>query len=66
MKEIENLTEDLGKLQKISDIVSELRCSHSLLEDTVKDLQRDVQRQLSERQSNDSQLNLLELTLNTP
>lgn len=41
------------------------RCNHLSLEDSIKDLQRDVQKQLSDRQTNDSQLNLLELTLNT-
>lgn len=42
------------------------RCHHQMLEETVKDLQKDVQRQLSDKQTSESQLSLLELTLNTP
>lgn len=42
------------------------RCQHQVLEDTIRDLQKDIQRQLNDRQSNDSQLSQLELTLNSP
>uniref|UniRef100_A0A336MM28 CSON002879 protein n=1 Tax=Culicoides sonorensis TaxID=179676 RepID=A0A336MM28_CULSO len=66
MKEIEQLTEDCNKLQQISELTVSLRCQHQVLEDTIRDLQREIQRQLNDRQSNDSQLSQLELTLNSP
>jgi Rho guanine nucleotide exchange factor 17 len=66
INEIENLTEDSNKLQQILDLVSTLRCAHQTLEESIRDLQLNIQRQLSERQSNDSQLNILELNVNEP
>ncbi|XP_058821549.1 uncharacterized protein LOC131683523 [Topomyia yanbarensis] len=63
MKEIEHLSEDSNKLSQMSELASCLRCPHQLLEESIRDLQREVQRQLSERQTNDAQLNILELTL---
>lgn len=66
MREIEILSEDSSKIQQISEISSNLRCPHQVLEDSIRDLQRDIQRQLAERQANDTQLNLLELNLNVP
>ena len=66
MKEIEHLSEDSTKLQQILDLASSLRCSHSSLEDSIRDLHANVQRQLTERQANDSQLNILELNYNAP
>lgn len=66
INEIENLTEDSNKLQQILDLVSTLRCPHQTLEESIRDLQLNIQRQLSERQSNDSQLNILELNVNEP
>ncbi|XP_053670589.1 uncharacterized protein LOC128720910 [Anopheles nili] len=65
MKEIEHLTEDSGKLIQMSDIAASLRCPHAPLEEAVRELQREIQRQLAERQTNDAQLNVLELTWNT-
>ncbi|XP_055604092.1 uncharacterized protein LOC129752331 [Uranotaenia lowii] len=65
MREIENLSEDSTKLLQISELAASLRCPHQLLEEAIRDLQREVQRQLSERQTNDAQLNILELTLNS-
>lgn len=66
MKEIEHLSEDSSKLQQILDLSANLRCPHMTLEDSIRDLQVNVQRQLVERQANDSQLNVLELNLNAP
>ncbi|ETN57726.1 hypothetical protein AND_010690 [Anopheles darlingi] len=65
MKEIEHLTDDSGKLVQIADLAASLRCSHIPLEEAIRDLQREIQRQLAERQTNDAQLNVLELTLTT-
>ncbi|KNC22324.1 hypothetical protein FF38_04499 [Lucilia cuprina] len=66
MTEIENLADDCNKLQQISDITATLKCPHQYLEDVIRELHRDVQRQLSERQTNDAQLNMLELGVNSP
>lgn len=65
MNEIENLAEDCNKLQQITDITTTLKCPHQYLEDVIRELHRDVQRQLSERQTNDAQLNMLELAVNS-
>lgn len=64
MKEIEHLSDDCNKLQQIWDLTANLRCPHQMLEESIRDLQTNVQRQLVERQSNDTQLNVLELVLN--
>ncbi|BFF89044.1 uncharacterized protein DMAD_07886 [Drosophila madeirensis] len=66
VNEIESLADDCGKLQQISDITASLKYPHQYLEDVIRELHRDVQRQLSERQSNDTQLNMLELTVSSP
>ncbi|XP_058979261.1 uncharacterized protein LOC101893211 isoform X1 [Musca domestica] len=66
MTEIENLAEDCNKLQQISEITSSLKMPHQYLEDVIRELLRDAQRQLSERQTNDAQLNMLELAVNSP
>lgn len=66
MTEIENLAEDCNKLQQITEITASLKLPHQYLEDVIRDLHRDAQRQLSERQTNDAQLNMLELAVNSP
>ncbi|XP_037942979.1 uncharacterized protein LOC119675833 isoform X2 [Teleopsis dalmanni] len=66
MNEIENLAEDCNKLQQIMDITITLKHPHQYLEDVIRELHRDLQRQLSERQTNDAQLNMLELAVNSP
>ncbi|XP_034485918.1 rho guanine nucleotide exchange factor 17 isoform X2 [Drosophila innubila] len=66
VSEIENLAEDCNKLQQITDITASLKYPHQYLEDVIRELHRDIQRQLSERQTNDTQLNMLELTVSSP
>ncbi|XP_065721490.2 rho guanine nucleotide exchange factor 17 isoform X2 [Drosophila suzukii] len=66
VSEIETLAEDCNKLQQITDITVTLKYPHQYLEDVIRELHRDVQRQLSERQTNDTQLNMLELTVSSP
>ncbi|EDV91134.1 GH15838 [Drosophila grimshawi] len=66
VSEIENLSEDSNKLQQITDIAASLKHPHQYLEDVIRELHRDIQRQLSERQTNDTQLNMLELTVSSP
>lgn len=65
IKEIENMREDCNKLTVIAELTSTLKLPHQLLEDAIRDLHREVQRQLTDRQSNDTQLSLLELTINS-
>lgn len=65
--EIEQLTDDSNKLQQITDITASMKFPHQMLKDTVRDMQLEIQRQLSDRQSNDSQLlNRLELNISSP
>ncbi|KAH8295057.1 hypothetical protein KR018_006438, partial [Drosophila ironensis] len=66
VSEIETLADDCSKLQQITDITVSLKYPHQYLEDVIRELHRDVQRQLSERQTNDTQLNMLELTVSSP
>lgn len=66
MNEIENLAEDCNKLQQIANITASLKYPHQYLEDVIRELLRDVQRQLSERQTNDTQLNMVDLLVNSP
>ncbi|XP_017090454.2 rho guanine nucleotide exchange factor 17 isoform X2 [Drosophila bipectinata] len=66
VSEIETLSDDCNKLQQIADITVSLNYPHQYLEDVIRELHRDVQRQLSERQTNDTQLNMLELTVSSP
>ncbi|XP_053694272.1 uncharacterized protein LOC128742086 [Sabethes cyaneus] len=65
MKEIGHLSGDSAKLSQMSELAASLRSPHQSLEEAIRDLQREVQRQLAERQTNDAQLNVLELTLNS-
>ncbi|XP_017037547.1 rho guanine nucleotide exchange factor 17 isoform X2 [Drosophila kikkawai] len=66
VSEIETLADDCNKLQQITDIAVSLKYPHQYMEDAIRELHRDVQRQLSERQTNDTQLNMLELTVSSP
>lgn len=64
-REIEFISNDLKKLNQIIDVTSTLKCPHQALEDNCKELQRDLQRQLNDRQTNDPQLSILDLTLHS-
>lgn len=66
VSEIENLSEDSNKLQQISEITASIKYPHQYLEDVIRELHREIQRQLSERQTNDTPLNVLELTVSSP
>lgn len=65
MVEMENLTEDIGILNQINDLSWSLHCNHSTLEDVIKDMLTNLNKQLAEQQNSDSQLSCLDLTLNT-
>ncbi|XP_064553700.1 rho guanine nucleotide exchange factor 17 isoform X1 [Drosophila montana] len=66
VSEIENLSEDSNKLQQITEITASIKYPHQYLEDVIRELHREIQRQLSERQTNDTPLNMLELTVSSP
>ncbi|XP_069677397.1 rho guanine nucleotide exchange factor 17 isoform X2 [Periplaneta americana] len=65
MSEMEHLAEDVATLNQITDLTASLHCQHSQLEEVVRDLLASINKQLAERQTSDSQLSYLELTLNT-
>lgn len=65
MREMEKLTEDAATLTQINELTSTLHCPHNSLEEIVKEMLANINKQLSERQNSDSQLSYLELMLNT-
>lgn len=65
MVEIENLTEDISILNQINDMSWSLHSSHSQLDEVVKEMLTNLNKQLVEQQNSDSQLSCLDLTLNT-
>lgn len=65
LNEMENLAEDVAALNQISDLTASLHCPHGQLEEVVREMLSSVNKQLAERQTSDSQLSYLELTLNT-
>ncbi|KAK4872091.1 hypothetical protein RN001_016215 [Aquatica leii] len=65
MVEIENLTEDVSILNQINELTWTLHCTHSGLDEVIKEMFEKLNRQLVEQQNSDSQLSCLDLTLNT-
>lgn len=65
MVEIENLTEDIAVLNQINDMSWSLHCPHNQLDEVVKEMLTNLNKQLVEQQNSDSQLSCLDLTLNT-
>lgn len=55
--------EDSKKLHQILAAVITLRCPHQHLEDAARELEKDLEKQLSEKQLNDGQLSVLEFTV---
>lgn len=64
-REIDFLSNDLKKLHQIADVANTLRCPHQSLDEGIKELTRDLQRQLTDRQTNDPQLSILDLSLHS-
>ena len=60
---IEQLNEDLKLLDQISELAANLTTAHQPLDDAVKELTSSISKQLADKQSNDSQLLTLELTV---
>nr|XP_022915112.1 rho guanine nucleotide exchange factor 17-like isoform X1 [Onthophagus taurus] len=65
MVEIENLTEDIALLNQMNDLSWSLHCSHKQLDDVIKEMLGNLNKQLTEQQNSDSQLSCLDLALNT-
>jgi hypothetical protein len=65
LNEMENLAEDVAILNQINDLTMSLHCQHGQLEEVVREMLSSVNKQLIERQTSDSQLSYLELTLST-
>lgn len=66
MIEVDNLTEDISVLNQINELAWSLHCSHSQLDEVVKDMLTTLNKQLTEQQNSDSQLSCLDLTVLTP
>ncbi|XP_072933531.1 rho guanine nucleotide exchange factor 17 isoform X2 [Epargyreus clarus] len=66
MHEVDTLTEDVNTLTQISEHVAALHSHHSQLEEIVREMLHNLNRQLSERQNSDTQLCYMEVSLNTP
>lgn len=62
---MDNLTEDISILNQISELIWQLHCAKNQLEDVVKEMLSSLNRQLTEQQTNESQLSYLEFTVNT-
>lgn len=65
MLEMDNLTEDISILNQITELTWQLHCAKNQLEDVLKEMLSSLSRQLSEQQTNESQLSYLEFTVNT-
>lgn len=65
MVELENLTEDISILNQINDLSFTLHCSHSSLDEVVRDMLTNLNKQLMEQQNSDTQLSCLDLQLTT-
>lgn len=58
---MEHLLEDVQTVGQIMDLLATLHCPHTQIEDSVRELSSTLNKQLSERQSADSQLSFLEM-----
>lgn len=66
MHEVETLSADANTLTQISEQVAALHSQHSQLEEMVRELLHNVNKQLSETQHSDTQLCYMEISLSTP
>ncbi|KZC08519.1 Rho guanine nucleotide exchange factor 17 [Dufourea novaeangliae] len=64
-REVDHLREDCATLTQLQELASTLHGAKQQLEDLIKDMLGQAQRQLAERNAAHSQLACLELTLNT-
>lgn len=64
-REVDHLREDCATLSQLQELAATLHGPKHQLEDQIKELLNQTQRQLAERNAAHSQLACLELTLNT-
>ncbi|XP_046817650.1 uncharacterized protein LOC124423673 isoform X3 [Vespa crabro] len=64
-REVDHLREDCATLSQLQELAATIHGSKAQLEDLIKDMLCQAQRQLAERNAAHSQLACLELTLNT-
>lgn len=64
-REVDHLREDCTTLSQLQELAPKLHGARQQLEDLLKDMHAQAQRQLAERNAAHSQLACLELTLNT-
>lgn len=65
MNEVETLTDDINTLTQISEHVAALHTQHMQLEEIVREMLHNLNKQLSDRQNSDTQLCFMEVSLNT-
>ncbi|XP_043506362.1 uncharacterized protein LOC122526844 isoform X7 [Frieseomelitta varia] len=65
VREVDHLREDCATLTQLQELAATLHGARQQLEDLIKDMLSQAQRQLAERNAAHSQLACLELTLNT-
>ncbi|KAG5892280.1 hypothetical protein JTB14_036246 [Gonioctena quinquepunctata] len=65
MIEVDNLTEDISVLNQLNELAWSLHCSHTQLDEILRDMTASLTKQLTDQQNSDSQLSCLELTIST-
>lgn len=65
MMEIENLTEDISILNQIAELSWNMHCPHITLDENIREMLSNLNKQLADQQNSDNQLSCLDLTLNT-
>ena len=65
-KDLEHLEDDLTTLNQISELVSSLHVSHSVIDEAIKEVHNGIQRQLSEKQlATEPHLATIDLVIST-
>ena len=65
-KDLEHLEEDLATLNQVSELVSSLHVSHSVIDEALKEVHNGIQRQLSEKQlATEPHLATIDLAIST-
>ena len=65
-RELERLNDDLSALNQMTELTSTLHTGHGSLDEALREMTSLIQSQILERQSQESQLSCLQMTINTP
>jgi hypothetical protein len=65
LQELAEVADDLNLISRLMELTNHLHCSHTAVDETLRDLQTTLSRQLAEKQSGENGLNCLELSLVT-